>query len=131
MPRKYVRKTERYSWDAQNMNETVAMVQKGIMLRSAADQYQMPKTTLRRQLQKLLHKPDGSKHLGKLCLLGPDKELELINHIAEFERKGFPLTIMDIQKLAFGITLNVLLIMQHKRPAKTGRYGLKNDVKTF
>ena len=43
MPRKYVRKTERGSWDAQKMNEAVAMVQNGVKLRSAADVYQVPK----------------------------------------------------------------------------------------
>ena len=54
MPRKYVRKTERGSWDTQKMNEAVAMVQKGVKLRSAADACQVPRTTLRRHLQKLL-----------------------------------------------------------------------------
>ena len=68
MPRKYVRKTERGSRDAQKINEAVAMVQKGVKLRSAADACQVPKTTLRRHLQKLLQKTTGSKHLGKLCL---------------------------------------------------------------
>ena len=84
MPRKNVRKTERGSWDAQTMNEAVAMEQKGVKLSSAADACQVPRTTLRRHLQKLLQKPTGSKHLGKLCLLGPEKELELVNHITEF-----------------------------------------------
>ena len=100
MPRKYVRKTERGSWDAQKMNKAVAMVQKGIKLRSATDACQVPKTTLRRYLQKLLQKLTSSKHLGKLCLLGPE-ELELVNHITEFERKGFPPPTMDIRQLAY------------------------------
>ena len=83
MPRKYVRKTERGFSDAQKMNEAVAKVQNGIKLRNAAEACQVPKTTLRRHLQKL---PDGLKHIRKLCLLGPEKELELVNHITEFER---------------------------------------------
>ena len=33
--------------------------------------------------------------------LGPEKELELVNYIIEFERKGFSLTTMDIRKLAY------------------------------
>ena len=81
------------------------MVRKGIKFRSAADACQVHRTTLRRHLQKLLHKPARSKHLGKMCLLGPEKELELVNHITEFERKGFPLTTMDIQKLAYEIVV--------------------------
>ena len=44
-------------------------------------------TTLRKHFQKLLHEPAGSKHLGKLCLLSPQKKLELVNHVIEFERK--------------------------------------------
>ena len=83
------------------MNEAVAMVQQGAKLRSAAYACQVPRTTLRRHLQKLLQKPTGLKHLGKLCLLGPEKELELVNHITEFKRKGFPLTTIDIRKLAY------------------------------
>ena len=83
------------------MNKAVAMVQKGIKLRSATDACQVPKTTLRRHLQKPLQKPTGSKHLGKLCLLSPEEELELVNHITEFERKGFPLPTMDIRKLTY------------------------------
>ena len=89
------------------MNEAVAMEQKGFKLRSVADACQVPRTTLRRHLQKLFQKPTGSKqptgskHLEKLCLLGQEKELELVNHISEFERKGFPLTTMDIQKVAY------------------------------
>ena len=55
------------------MNKAVAMVQKGVKLRSAADACQVPRTTLRRHLQKLLQKPTGFKHLGKLFLLGPEK----------------------------------------------------------
>ena len=66
------------------MEQAVAMEQKGVKLSSAADACQVPRTTLRRHLQKLLQKPTGSKHLGKLCLLGPEKELELVNHITEF-----------------------------------------------
>ena len=65
------------------MNEAIAMVQKGVKLRSAADACQVPRTTLRRHLQKLLQKPTGLKHLEKFCLLGQEKELELINHITE------------------------------------------------
>ena len=66
MPRNYVQKTERGSWDAQKMNEAVAMVRKGVKLRIAADACQVPRTTLRRHLQKLLQKPTGSKHLEKM-----------------------------------------------------------------
>ena len=71
------------------MNEAVVMVQKGIKLRSAADACQVPRTTLRRHLQKVLHKPAVSKHLEKLCLLGLEKELELVNHVTKFEKKDF------------------------------------------
>ena len=101
MPRKYVRKTERGSWYAQKVNESVATVRNGVKLKSAADAFQVPRTTLRRHLQKFLQKSIGSKHLGKLCLLDPNKELELVNYITEFERKGFSLATMDIQKLAY------------------------------
>ena len=66
------------------MNEAVAMVQKGVKLRSAANACQVPRTTLRRHLQKLMQKPTGSKHLGKVCLLSQEEELELVNHITEF-----------------------------------------------
>ena len=135
MSRKYERKTERSFWDEQKMNEVVAMVQKSIKLRCTADACHVPRTTLSRNLQKLLHKSAGSKHLGKLCLFGPEKELEFVNHITEFERKGLPLTTMDIRKLAYKFAVRNNIKHSFNNVTQTASIdwwiGLKNDIKIF
>ena len=54
---------------------------------------QLPRTTLRRHLKGKLEKLPGLKQLGKSCILGPEKEMELVNCIIEFEKRGLPSSV--------------------------------------
>ena len=90
MPRKYQRKSKRGSWDEKKMNEAVEMMQGGVKLKSAADACEVPRATLRRHFKKLLRKPVGSKHLENLSVLVQKRELQLVKHLTDFERRGFP-----------------------------------------
>jgi len=106
MPRKYRRKSERGSWDEKKMREAIDMMQGGAKMKRAADACGVPRTTLRRHFKNLLCKPVGSKHLGNLSVLGQERELDLVKHITDFERRGFPLTTADIRKLAYQFVIH-------------------------
>lgn len=101
MVRKYVRKSDRGKWNAEDMMAAVEMVSQGAKLRTAAGACNVPRTTLRRHLEGRLIKASGSKSLGRVSTLGKENEEDLVQHILEFERRGFPLTTMDIRKMAY------------------------------
>nr|XP_039263218.1 uncharacterized protein LOC120339200 [Styela clava] len=100
MPRKYQRISNRGSWSESDMRMAVEAVQKGEGLKSAARTHSVPRTTLRRHVFSLVKKMVASKHLGPSSIFPRNTEENLVKHILDFERRGFPLTVKDIRQLA-------------------------------
>lgn len=83
------------------MKMAIEEVRKRGKMKTAARLHKVPRTTLYRHLSGQLSKPSGSCHLGPKSILGDDNENMLLDHILEFEKRGFPLTVTDIRKLAY------------------------------
>nr|XP_039272242.1 uncharacterized protein LOC120346542 [Styela clava] len=111
MPRKWKRTSKRCQWMEENMKKAIEMVQSGGKLLTAARTYSVPRATLRRHVYQTLKKAPGSRSLGCSPTLGQN-EKDLLQHILEFEKRGFPLTVKDIRKLAYEFA------MENKIPNK-------------
>jgi hypothetical protein len=104
MVRHYKRKTDRASWTMEAMEAAVEAVRNGMGRRTAAGAYQVPRSTLRRYVDGDNKKKPGDNNsvLGRPTVLSKQQEEELVEHIIQFERRGFPMTVVDIRILAFG-----------------------------
>lgn len=105
MVRNYIRKTNRQEWSVENMQQAIASVLRQEMgLRKASVQFNVPKTTLQRAVQK--KKRDETytidKSRGKFqCVFSPEQELELVQYLQDMETRLFGLTMKDCRSMAF------------------------------
>ena len=95
----YKRKTERCSWTTEQMEKAIRDVNNGASRRLAAGLNGVPRATLRRYLDGKNKKTaeENSSILGR----PKQQEDELVGHILEFEKRGSPLTVVDIRILAY------------------------------
>jgi len=101
MVRNYKRKSDRASWSDESMKSAIEAVKNGTLSRrTAAASFGVPRSTLRRHLDGKMKKEPGSSSLGPPPILTTEQEDELVVLILEFERRGFPLTVVDIRQLA-------------------------------
>ena len=101
MPRYYERKSTRASWSTESMEQAFQALDEGQPLLTCANNFGVPRNTLRRHWLNKIQKLPGSRHLGRECLLGIDVEAELVEYIMKLEERGFGLTPVDVREVAF------------------------------
>lgn len=108
MPRNYVRKTKRQTWDTESMNGAVLAVRNGEMGWSRASKlFKIPQATLRRHAlssNKTIN--IGEKRLGRFKPTIPVAiEKELVSLIKLLETRLFELTRNEVQALAYQLAV--------------------------
>jgi hypothetical protein len=129
MPRTYVRVSSRASWQPTGMKNAIEELQKGRPLSTVANEFGVPRHTLRRHFQCQLKKEPCERKLGKQTVLGDKAERELVTHILELEDKGFGLTPKDVRQLVFEYAeekkFSTALVMKRKWQEKIGGKGFE------
>lgn len=110
MVRTYVRKTERQNWSSESMLQAVLAVVNGEMgYKKAAQQFNVPQTTLERYVAKKKQDPENfkiDKTAGKFgCIFTQEQELELVRYLTDMEARLFGLTMTDFRKLAYQLAV--------------------------
>ena len=98
-------KGKRGVWSAESMQAALVAVKGGTFgLNRAAKNYNVPKATLKRHLDKVnKYAKDGEKHLGRPSDLPEDIEQQLTEHIMHMEARFYGLNVTDLRKLAYEI----------------------------
>lgn len=108
MPRKYARKSNRQSWNADSMLKAIEAVNNGEMgwLR-ASKIYNIPQATLRRHaLEKNKISKKGEKRLGRFKpTFSPEVERQLVEHLKLLESRFFGLSRKDVLELAYKLAV--------------------------
>lgn len=100
----YRRKTDRGKWSAQDMLEAAQKVRdKELSLRQAAEQYNVPKSTLERRVtNKNKIVKENEKYLGRYRkVFSDEQEEEIVDYILEMEKRFFGITYKELRQLAF------------------------------
>ncbi|XP_057663190.1 jerky protein homolog-like [Diorhabda carinulata] len=108
MPRNYVRKSSRQSWDPASMLKAIEAVNNGEMgWLKASKTYHIPQATLRRHaLQKNKTLKKGEKRLGRFKTTFPvEVERQLVEHLKLLESRFFGLTRQDVLELAYNLAV--------------------------
>ena len=127
------RTTKRQSWNESDMMLALKAVRGEILgevrlgYKSAAKQYNVPKSTLERR-----HKGKNKIAVGSTKFLGTTKSIlpadlenELTSHILLMEEKGFGLTYVDVRKLAYELAeANGVVHKFNKADGMAGKYWL-------
>ncbi|KAJ8882237.1 hypothetical protein PR048_018725 [Dryococelus australis] len=126
------RKTQCQSWDLLNMQAAVDAVSSRHLTPSAvSNQYNIPRTTLRRQLQFETIK----NGMGRKQDIPPEIEASLVDHIFLMESGGFGFTISEVETVAYKFALKEGLKerFSHKKgqAGQTWLYAFKNDIPIF
>ncbi|XP_076803114.1 uncharacterized protein LOC143447068 [Clavelina lepadiformis] len=102
MVRNYVRKTQRGKWSEENMKKAIDDVKnKKLSIRQAAEQHEVPKSTLERHWKGRVVHP-GKVNLGKYeQALNSDLEEELVEHVKKMQEMFFGITGETLRALAF------------------------------
>jgi hypothetical protein len=97
MPRKYKRiSTRGLTYDGSTMTQAVnAVLNETMPLATTAKEFKIPRNTLRRNLG------GPSKNMGRPTVFKPEQETCLRDRIIFLAERGFPLTITDVQALAY------------------------------
>ncbi|XP_067931074.1 uncharacterized protein [Watersipora subatra] len=104
MPRNYVRKTNRQSWDKNSMLKAIAEVKEGKCgYLSAAKKYDVPKSTLERRCKDGNELFQGtSKGLGsRQTTFTIDQEAELVAYVKSMDGMLYGLTTTGLRSLAY------------------------------
>ena len=108
MVRNYIRKTNRGSWNENNMELAIQAVKtKEMSLRKAAASYCVPKDSLSRRVNKNLKSVSDGDNINK-PILGPyrkvlsnTQEKELAEYIMKMDNAFYGLSIQELQKVVF------------------------------
>ena len=102
MPKNYIRKTKRATWDEEDMRIAIIAIRNGEMsYRQACETFCVPRGTLERHVKGTNQKKAGSARLGRETLMSEKHEDDLVQYIFAFEARGFPLTKSDILDITF------------------------------
>lgn len=107
MPRtkpKYTSKNVRKAWNRDRMIRAIEAVNnQGLGIRTAARNYQVPRSTLQRFLRKENSEPEEivQTKLGRKTVLGNEIEEELVQYILVMEAKYYGLTRKDVRRMAY------------------------------
>ena len=102
MPRNFTANNIRGQWCLKNLQKAVAAVLiSGWSQKKAAENFGIPRQTLRRHLA-IAHAGGGvEKVLGRPRILSEEQENELVNVIVTMENRLFGLTMMDVRRLTY------------------------------
>ena len=102
MPRNFKANNIRGQWCLKNLQKAVAAVLiSGWSQKKAAENFGIPRQTLRRHLA-IAHAGGGvEKVLGRPRILSEEQEDELVNVIVTMENRLFGLTMMDVRRLTY------------------------------
>jgi len=101
MVRLYKTKNLRAQWSEEDAGIAVAAVEGGMSLKKAAQDFHVPRTTLRRKLKLKRCGSSIKTVLGRPTILKPQQELELVDIILNYEARLFGMTLTDIRRLVF------------------------------
>ncbi|KAJ8882261.1 hypothetical protein PR048_018749 [Dryococelus australis] len=115
------RKRQCQSWGLQSMQAAVDAVRSRHLTTSAGSkQYNIPRTTLRLQLQFETVK----KGMGRKQDIPSEIEASLVDHIFLMESRGFGLTISEVETVAYKLALKGLKVRFSHEKGKTGKIWL-------
>lgn len=94
-------------WSSDSMNKAMHAVRVlNVSQKSAAEQFQLPRQTLRRHLNgSNKHAVDGKKHLGRAPILDTQLERELCEHVLLLESMLFGVSKETLQQLAYQLAV--------------------------
>ena len=96
MPRRWLRTTQRgLTYSKSTLHDAVSAVRDGMLLSTAAKEFNVPRNTIRRHLE-----GDVQIYGGK-PILSVKQEAILIERIGYMADRGFPLTRKDVMEIAF------------------------------
>ena len=90
---------KRARWSQESLLGAIESVKKGMSLRKAAKEYNIPRTTLYQNLSQTSAKklPLGGKPVLK------DLKADLVKHVLEMESSLFGITARDLRKLSYQV----------------------------
>ena len=104
MVRNYRRTTTRQSWAAATMQSAIESVERGMPMRTAARQFNIPRNTLKRRvLQRNKHLCGYQKGLGHSQCLPGELEDELVRYLKDMEARLFGLSKSEVCKMAYDL----------------------------
>lgn len=98
MPRNYVRKTDRRSWDMEQMTLAKDAVAQGVSVKRASRTFGIPRITL---LDHVRGKVTKSKLGPRETIFTPNQEAQLVTHLLDLESRFYGISMDDVRKLAF------------------------------
>ena len=78
MPRKYIWKTYKDKWTAEDLKKAKTAIIRGLSIRKAADQFKVPFSTLQERMKSGI---DSDPSLGRKCVFPSAPEVALADHI--------------------------------------------------
>lgn len=100
MPNVYVRKSNKGSWSEEALQQAIEAIAKGMSIRSAGKEFNIPESTLRNRRKRNIF---GKTSMGPESQLGVDAEKKLSLHITKLQAVGFAPTQRDVRTLAYNL----------------------------
>nr|XP_023021874.1 uncharacterized protein LOC111510207 [Leptinotarsa decemlineata] len=98
MARKYIRKTEKAKWTAEDLKKAKQAVDNGLSMRKAAENFGIPFSTLQVRLKS---GTDSDPRLGRKCDFPPAHEEALADHVKTLSKIFYGITAIKLRKIAF------------------------------
>ena len=127
----YIRKTKILSYSQEQIQRAVNACKNGEMgIRRAAEQFDIPKSTLAKKVRLAKNGKDFSVHLGRKPSLPLESETELAQLILDMEGRGFGLFRNDVRVLAYEYAVSNNLHHDFNEETKmAGRFWLQGFLK--
>ena len=119
MPRKYIRKTDKAAWTADDLKKGKTAISRGLSIRKAADQFKIPFSTLQERMKSGI---DSDPSLGRKCVFPPVHEAALADHVKTLSKIFYGITALKLRKIAFEYAERNLL--SHRFDKETKMAGL-------
>ena len=119
MPRKYIRKTDKAAWTAEDLKNAKTAISRGLSIRKAADQFKIPFSTLQERMKSGI---DSDPSLGRKCVFPPVHEAALADHVKTLSKIFYGITALKLRKIAFEYAERNLL--SHRFDKETKMAGL-------
>lgn len=99
MPRRYTRKTNRGSWSVDQLQNAVLKIgESGMSIRSAADNFNIPYSTLRDKVNK---SKASAPRFGVNPVFATEQENKMTEHLLKMARMFYGLTKMELRRAAY------------------------------
>ena len=98
MPRKYIRKTYKDKWTAEDLKKAKTAIIRGLSIRKAADQFKILFSPLQERMKSGI---DSDPSLGRECVFPPAYEAALADHVKTLSKIFNGITALKLRKIAF------------------------------